>query len=189
MYKYNIRPKYSRRKRNPTYKRIEANVKPNLVKRNFNVNEENCIWTTDITYLIFNGKRAYLSTILDLCNRKIVAYKISRHNDINLVIDTLNEAIAKRKDVHGLIIHSDQGFQYTSYEYKAICESNGIQISMSRKGTPIDDWIYKYKKQGNLDNDINHKRGRKKDNEIDYKEKYEILKKYQAFIKAQREKK
>ena len=139
MYKYNIRPKYSRRKRNPTYKRIEANVKPNLVKRNFNVNEENCIWTTDITYLIFNGKRAYLSTILDLCNRKIVAYKISRHNDINLVIDTLNEAIAKRKDVHGLIIHSDQGFQYTSYEYKAICESNGIQISMSRKGTPIDD--------------------------------------------------
>ncbi|MBO5183482.1 MAG: transposase family protein, partial [Bacilli bacterium] len=38
-----------------------------------------------------------------------------------------------------LIIHSDQGFQYTSYEYKAICESNGITISMARKGTPIDD--------------------------------------------------
>lgn len=54
-------------------------------------------------------------------------------------MDTLNEAIAKEKDVNGLILHSDQGFQYTSYEYKAICESNGIQISMSRKGTPIDD--------------------------------------------------
>ena len=39
----------------------------------------------------------------------------------------------KRKDVHGLIIHSDQGFQYTSYEYKAIYESNGITISMARK--------------------------------------------------------
>ena len=139
MYKYNIRPKYSRRKRNPTYKRIEANVKPNLVKRNFNVDKENKIWTTDITYLIFKGKRAYLSTVLDLYDRKIVAYKISKFNDLNIVIDTLNEAIAKRKDVHGLIIHSDQGFQYTSYEYKAICESNGIQISMSRKGTPIDD--------------------------------------------------
>ena len=48
-------------------------------------------------------------------------------------MDTLNEALDKEKDVHGLIIHSDQGFQYTSYEYKAICESNGIQISMSRK--------------------------------------------------------
>ena len=139
MNKYNIKPNYTRKKKNPSYKRIEANVKPNLIKRNFNADVENKIWTTDITYLIFNGKRAYLSTILDLYNRKIVAYKISKFNDLKLVIDTLNEAIAKRKDVYGLIIHSDQGFQYTSYEYKAICESNGIQISMSRKGTPIDD--------------------------------------------------
>ena len=50
-----------------------------------------------------------------------------------------NQVIAKTKDVSNLIIHSDQGFQYTSFEYKAIRESNGIQISMSRKGTPIDD--------------------------------------------------
>lgn len=49
------------------------------------------------------------------------------------MIDTLNEAISKEKDVHGLIIRSDQGFQYTSYDYKAICESNGITISMDRK--------------------------------------------------------
>ena len=139
MNKYNIKPNYTKKKKNPSYKRIEANVKQNLLNRKFNVDKENQIWTTDITYLIFNGKRAYLSTILDLYDRKIVAYKISRFNDLKLVIDTLNQAIAKRKDVHGLIIHSDQGYQYTSYEYKAICESNGIQISMSRKGTPIDD--------------------------------------------------
>lgn len=54
-------------------------------------------------------------------------------------MDNLNEAINKEKDVHGLIIHSNQGFQYTSYEYKTICESNGITISMARKGTPFDD--------------------------------------------------
>lgn len=139
MHKYGMKPKYARRKNKQSYKRIEANVKPNLVGRNFNVDAPNKIWITDITYLIFRRKRAYLSTILDLYDRKVVAYKISKFNNIELVIDTLNEAIAKRKDVHGLIIHSDQGFQYTSSEYKVICESKGIQISMSRKGTPIDD--------------------------------------------------
>ena len=139
MQKYNLKPEYIKKIRPNNYKRIESNVKPNLVKRQFNVNQPNKIWTTDITYLIFNNKRLYLSTILDLYDRKVVAYKISKFNNVPLVIDTLNEAIAKRKDVQNLIIHSDQGFQYTSYEYKAICESKGIQISMSRKGTPIDD--------------------------------------------------
>lgn len=139
MNKYGLKAKYAQRKRNQSYKRIEANVKPNLVKRKFNVDAPNKVWTTDITYLIFGHKRAYLSTILDLYDRKVVAYQISKFNDLKIVIDTLNQAIAKRKDVSGLIIHSDQGFQYTSFQYKAICESKGIQISMSRKGTPIDD--------------------------------------------------
>ena len=140
MTKYNLKPEYIKRLRpNTTYKRIQDNVRPNLVKRQFNANKPNKVWVTDITYLIFNNKRLYLSTILDLFDRKVVAYKISKFNNITLVIDTLNEAISKRKNVYGTILHSDQGFQYTSYEYKAICESNGILISMSRKGTPIDD--------------------------------------------------
>ncbi len=45
----------------------------------------------------------------------------------------------KEKNVRGIILHSDQGFQYASFQYKKICESNGITISMSRKGTPIDN--------------------------------------------------
>ena len=74
-------------------------------------------------------------------------------------MDTLNEALDKEKMIHGLIIHSDQGFQYTSYEYKAICESNGIQISMSRKGTPVDDspiesWHALLKKETLYNNNI-----------------------------------
>ena len=74
-------------------------------------------------------------------------------------MDTLNKAIEKEKDVYGLIIHSDQGFQYTSHEYKAICESNGIQISMSRKGNPIDDspiesWHSLLKKETLYNNNI-----------------------------------
>ena len=139
MKKYNIMPKYHKKKKRQAFKRIEENVKPNLIKRNFNVNSENKVWTTDITYLIYKEQKLYLSTILDLYDRKIVSYKISKFNNIAIVIDTLNEALLQRKKVSGLIIHSDQGFQYTSFEYKAICESKNIQISMSRKGTPIDD--------------------------------------------------
>ena len=131
----------------------------NLLKINFNSDALNKICDTDVTYLIFKGSRAYLSTIIDLYDRHVVAYKISKHNDNKLVIDTLNDALAKEKDVQGLIIHSDQGFQYTSYEYKAICESNGIQISMSRKGTPIDDspiesWHSLLKKETLYNNNI-----------------------------------
>ena len=140
MNKYYIQSQYIKKQKTKIkYKRIEDNVRPNLVKRKFNVNEPNKLWCTDITYLILGNKRAYLSTIIDLSDRKVVAYQISKFNDNQLVVNTLNEALAKRKDATGLIIHSDQGFQYTSFEYKAICESNGITISMSRKGTPIDD--------------------------------------------------
>ena len=53
----------------------------------------------------------------------------------------------------------------------------------------LSNWIYKEKRQGNLENDIHKTRGKTKEENIDYKEKYEILKKYQAFLKAQREKK
>ena len=160
MKKYNLMATYVRKaKKKNKNERIEENVKPNLLKRNFTTDAPNKVWDTDVTYLIFKGARAYLSTIIDLYDRKVVAYKISKHNDNKLVIDTLNEAISKRKDVHGLILHSDQGFQYTSYEYKAICESNGIQISMARKGTPIDDspiesWHSLLKKETLYNNNI-----------------------------------
>ena len=130
-----------------------------MLNRNFKTDALNKVWDTDVTYLIFKGNRAYLSTIIDLYDRHVIAYKISKNNDNKLVIDTLNEALDKEKDVHGLIIHIDQGFQYTSYEYKAICESKGIQISMSRKGTPIDDspiesWHALLKKETLYNNNI-----------------------------------
>ena len=160
MKRYNLMPNYIRRaKKKNKNERIEDNVKPDLLKRNFNTDKPNKVWDTDVTYLIYKGARAYLSTIIDLYDRKVVAYKISKYNDNKLVMDTLNKAISKRKDVHGLILHSDQGFQYTSYEYKAICESNGIQISMARKGTPIDDspiesWHSLLKKETLYNNNI-----------------------------------
>lgn len=140
MKKYDIKVKYHKVFKKNVYKEIvEENVRPNLLKRNFYTDKPNQKWSTDITYIIYNGKRAYLSSIMDLYSRDIIAYKISYKIDNKLVMDTLNEAIRKQKDVHGVILHSDQGFQYTSNEYKAICEANGIIISMSPKGSPVDN--------------------------------------------------
>ena len=140
MKKYNLKVEYHKVfRKNMNAKRIEENVKPNLLKRNFYAEVPNQKWVTDITYLIYKGQRMYLSSIMDLNTRNIIAYKISKRMDNKLVMDTLNEAIRKQKDVHGVILHSDQGFQYTSNEYKAICESNGILISMSPKGSPVDN--------------------------------------------------
>lgn len=139
MRKYGIKAEYLKRNRKKQNNLMTENIKEDLIKRNFNQRG----WVTDITYLFLsrNSKKAYLSTILDLQTRNIVAYKISFRNDIKLVIDTLNEAIGKTKDLSRLILHSDQGFQYLSTEYKTICESNRILISMSRKGTPIDNAV------------------------------------------------
>lgn len=140
MKKYNIKVKYHKVfQKNFNKERLEENVMPNLLKRNFYADKPNQKWSTDITYIIYNGKRAYLSSIMDLHTRNIIAYKISKRMDNKLVMDTLNEAIRKQKDVFGVILHSDQGFQYTSNEYRAICESNGIRISMSPKGSPVDN--------------------------------------------------
>ena len=140
MKKYDIKVRYHKVfKKNINKERLEENVMPNLLKRNFNADKPNQKWSTDITYIIYNGKRAYLSSIMDLYSRNIIAYKISSTMDNKLVIDTLNQALAKRKDVHGLILHSDQGFQYTSNEYKTICAGKGILISMSAKGSPVDN--------------------------------------------------
>jgi len=160
MKKFSLKAKYLKRiKNNKGMQRVQENVMPNIVKRRFRPTQVNKIWCTDVTYLIFKEKRMYLSTIIDLFDRKIVAYKISKYNNLRIVTDVLNEAIAKRKNVHGLIIHSDQGWQYTSFEYKAICNANGIQISMSRAGTPIDDspienWHSLLKKETLYNNDI-----------------------------------
>ena len=140
MKKYDLKVRYHKVFRTKLYTKIvEENVRPNLLKRNFNAEYPNQKWSTDITYLIHNGKRMYLSSIMDLKTRNIIAYKISSRIDNKLVMDTLNDAIRKQKDVHGVILHSDQGYQYTSNEYKAICEANGIIISMSPKGSPVDN--------------------------------------------------
>ena len=75
------------------------------------------------------------------------------------MLDTLHKALKKIKDPSGLVLHSDQGFQYISTEYQTVCESRGILISMSRKGTPLDNAVIEsfhslLKKETLYNNDI-----------------------------------
>ncbi|MDK7970504.1 IS3 family transposase [Staphylococcus epidermidis] len=107
----------------------------NLLQRQFKASCPIEVLTTDITYLPFGHSMLYLSSIMDIYNGEIVAYKIDDKQDQSLVNDTLNQI-----DIpEGCILHSDQGSVYTSYAYYQLCEEKGIIRSMSRKGTPADN--------------------------------------------------
>ncbi|MGR5964945.1 DDE-type integrase/transposase/recombinase [Bacillus cereus] len=72
-------------------------ISDNHLNRNFQASKPNEKWVTDITYLIFNGQRLYLSVIKDLYNNEIIAYETSRRNDLKLVLDTLKKGKEKTK--------------------------------------------------------------------------------------------
>jgi len=160
MRKYGVQAEYHKKiKVNYTKRYFEEQAREDLLRRDFKQKG----WVTDITYLqlMRNGKKAFLSTILDLETRDWITYKISYRNDNKIVIDTLKEAISKTKDPNGLVLHSDQGFEYLSTECKTICESNGIKISNSRKGNPLDNAVIEsfhsiLKKETLYNNDISN---------------------------------
>jgi putative transposase len=110
----------------------------NLFQQNFHADSINQKWTTDISYIITPEGRLYLSVIRDVCDGYVVAYKYSTIQDVKLVADTVKMALQKEK-VNKTILHSDQGFQYTSHMYYLLAEENNITLSMSRKGTPLDN--------------------------------------------------
>ncbi|MGG3281424.1 IS3 family transposase [Paenibacillus solani] len=129
-----------RRKRrfNMTYQAAER-VAENLLNRNFTAEKPNQKWVTDVTQYRVGERWLYLSAVKDLFNNEIVAYQLSQRNDNELVLRTFAKAFAKQKDVTGLIVHSDQGFQYTSYAYHDMLPKVGAQISMSRRGNCLDN--------------------------------------------------
>ena len=141
MRKYGLMARYITKCKKPHYRRIEENVRPDLVKRHFNVDAPDKVWVTDITYLTLGNKRMYLSTILDLYDGSVVSYKVHHSPTVDLVIETLKFGHLMRYWAKNVIIHSDQGTQYTSHEYKAFCNNLGFQISMSRKGSPLDNAV------------------------------------------------
>lgn len=117
----------------------DGRIAENLLQRNFNADAPNKKWVTDVTqYRVFDD-RIYLSAVKDLWNGEIVAYHISNRNDNPLVLETFRKAFEAHKDVTGLIVHSDQGSQYTSHAYHDMLPQVGAQISMSRRGNCYDN--------------------------------------------------
>lgn len=115
-------------------------VVPNYLNREFHASKPSEKWVTDITYLPYGEKMLYLSTIMDLFNNEILAYTISDKQDKALVLDTLKRACEGR-DVSGCILHSDQGSQYTSYDFQEDAKKRGIITSMSRRGNCFDNAV------------------------------------------------
>ncbi|MGN7472468.1 IS3 family transposase [Brevibacillus sp. SAFN-007a] len=116
-------------------------ISDNHLNREFTAQRPNEKWVTDITYLQNNGHRLYLSAIKDLFDGEIIAYTIGERNDLQLVLATVKQAVKgkRKKDVKGVLLHSDQGFQYTSRQYNKLLTEYKIKASMSRKGNCLDN--------------------------------------------------
>ena len=117
-------------------------IAENVLNRNFHADKPNEKWLTDVTefkwYEGMEVHKVYLSAILDLYDRRIVAYEIRDRNDNLLVFDTLDKAVAANPGATPLF-HSDRGFQYTNRAFHRKLEDAGMQQSMSRVGKCIDN--------------------------------------------------
>ncbi len=130
------------RRRKPGYRKGHAHkVFPNLLGQNFVVEQPNRIWCTDFTYLFLqNGAVRYNCTIIDLYDRSVVASVNDRWMTSDLAIRAVNKALACTGcDATKLILHSDQGSQFTSLEFVLYCKELGITQSMSHAGCPYDN--------------------------------------------------
>ncbi|RAI97952.1 integrase-like protein [Paenibacillus pabuli] len=117
MQRLGIQSRIRRKRRSSSSYAPAQRVAENLLKRDFRAKKPNQKWVTDITQYRVGENWVYLSAIKDLFNNEIVAYEIGERNDNELVLRTFNKAFAEQKDVTGMIVHSDQGFQYTSHAY------------------------------------------------------------------------
>lgn len=113
----------------------------NKLQRKFSSTPPNLKWVTDITQFRTINGILYLSAIKDLYDGSIVGFMVDKNCKTALVLDTLKQAITRvpEGNTAGLTIHSDQGSQYTSYEYHKFLDKNAMVPSMSRPGTPIDN--------------------------------------------------
>ena len=130
-----------RMKKYRSYRGECGKVAPNIINRNFRTNSPNHKWTTDITEFHLFGRKLYLSPVLDMYNGEIISYELSERPALEQVIRMLQLAIDKTVHVSGIVLHSDQGWQYQHKHYQQILKDHGIIQSMSRKGNCLDNSV------------------------------------------------
>jgi len=118
-----------------------SNVAENILNRNFTATTPDEKWVSDITYIDVDGEWMHLAVIQEFFSKQIVGWADDETMTIELIFDAFNMAVARRKVMPGLILHSDRGVQYRSGEYKQALEEQKIIPSMSPKGNCWDNAV------------------------------------------------
>ncbi|MFL0988964.1 IS3 family transposase [Vibrio parahaemolyticus] len=128
--------------RSPRARKGEASiVSPNRLQRQFNPDAPNERWVTDITYIRTHESWLYLAVVVDLFSRKIIGWSMQSRMAKDIVLNALLMAVWRRNPQKQVLVHSDQGSQYTSHEWQSFLKSHGLEGSMSRRGNCHDNAV------------------------------------------------
>lgn len=130
--------------RNSTKKQYDKQMrkaKKDMLKMSFSTNGPNQIWVSDITYFRMNNDTRYICVIIDLFSRKVIAYKISQKQSMQLVTSTFKQAYQIRQPRKDLIFHSDRGSQYTSYALRKLLITLSVAQSFSPSNSPYHNAV------------------------------------------------
>ncbi|SCW93155.1 putative transposase [Klebsiella quasipneumoniae] len=116
-------------------------VSPNRFQRQFNPDAPDERWVTDITYIRTHEGWLYLAVVVDLFSRKIIGWSMQSRMTKDIVLNALLVAIWRRNPLKQVLVHSDQGSQYTSNEWQSFLKSHGLEGSMSRRGNCHDNAV------------------------------------------------
>jgi putative transposase len=114
---------------------------PNRVTRALTVDAPDRVWVTDITYIRTWQGWLYLAVVLDLHSRAVVGWSMKPTSVKELVLDSLMMAVWRRKPEQEVTVHSDQGSQHSSDDWKRFCDANQLLPSMSRRGNCWDNAV------------------------------------------------
>jgi putative transposase len=117
-----------------------AELIPNFVKRSFTISQPDRVWVTDITYVRTWEGWLYVAIVLDLFSRKVIGWAARQTSHRDLVLDAILMAMRQRSPDQ-TIVHSDQGSQYVSDDWRRFCRSNKLEPSMSRRGNCWDNAV------------------------------------------------